>query len=485
MSVDRELNDITVLLSNCLDAFTAALFTWDERSKQLSLRTYHSLSKQMITHARFSPEEGGLVGWVVKNNHPVTVDHFDRDTRTIPYYEGEENIKSFLAVPLEKGKGVLCVDSKRQYVFTSKDQKLISGFATVIGNALRAGQAEHRHRQLGQLLTLWQRADAQPADADDPVPYLTRLLDCACPYIRADGGLVAVPVKEGMYLQVVATSGKVPSSLLKHALPADQGIIGWIIRNLKPLVIPKVRSRTRNPYLFGPTDGIGKMGALIVVPLAWKPQELGGVIAFICRDEAHWSREEIGAITAIVRRATLVLQNFMLRRELALVRNLDPVTEVCNTESFHRVLNKRLERCKDAVANLGLGIIAIEGLELLGTKVALPDLAPLRQRVATALRQRLTGKQLLGSVDTWCFTVLFEHETPADIRAQLAAMTAAVQGEVLDHMAGAPRLQVRFAFALYPHDATSAHELWTVAYQALISSASRSPQEMAPPVNLL
>jgi GGDEF domain-containing protein len=472
MSIDRDLNDIIALLSNCLDAYTAALFVWDEDNKLLGLRAVHSLSKHIIPKVQFSTESGGLVGWVAKNNQPLSVDHFDRDTKILPYYDSDENIKSFLAHPLQKGAGVICVDSKRQYVFTNKHQKLLSGFATVVGNTLNAGKTSRRHQMVRQLLTLWHRADALPADADDPVPYITRLLGNSCPFLRADAGLVAVPVKGGECLQPIAASGEVPQTLLKESYPIDQGIMGWIFQNRKSLVIRKFRSTGRIPFLFGPTDGLGKIGALIGMPLAWKPDEVGGVIVFIRKAKANWSKEDISGITSVVRRATLVMQNFTLRRELALVRNLDPITEVCNTNAFDRVLKKRLQRCEKAGLSLGLGIINIRGFDGLSTKVALPELAWLRQRIAAALVKHLEGRQLLGCLDSERFAVLFENETGKEINEQLAAMTDAVRREAEECMEGEPSIQADYGFALYPQDASDAHELWVKGFQALKSRTS-------------
>jgi GGDEF domain-containing protein len=480
MSIDRQLNDITLLLSNCLDAYTAALFVSDGSGKLLTLRAFHSLSKQLIPNVQFAPEDGGLVGWVAKNNQPLTVDHFDRDGKSLPYYQGEENIKSFLALPLEKRRGVLCVDSKRQYVFTNKDQKLLYGFATVMGNTLGGERVSHRQQLLRQLLTLWYRADALPADTDAPVPYLTRVLDSACPYLEADGGVVAVPIKQGEFLQPIALSGCVPAALLQSPRQVDQGFMGWVFKNRKSIIIPKFRSRTRIPSLFGPNDGIGNIGALIGMPLAWEPDEVGGVIAFICRKQARWGKEEISATTAVVRRVTLVLQNFTLKRELALLRNLDPITEVCNTEAFDRVLNKRLHSSLKAGAELGLGIIAIEGFEALATRVALPDLATLRQGIVETLLRHVKGKQLIGSLHLSCFAVLFENETSAQIYDQLTTITAAIDKEILAHLDSLSRLVARFGFAIFPQEAKTSHELWTMAFQALTNQKSKMQRRVAP-----
>ena len=472
MAVDRQLNDITALLSNCLDAYTAAVFVLDDRGKLFTLRAFHTLSKHVIPNAQFSPEDGGLIGWVAKTGQPLVLDHFDRDTKTLPYYQSDENIKSFLATPLENYRGVICVDSKRQYVFSSKDQKLLAGFATVIGNALGAERDSHYHQRQRQLLTMWRTADALPADTDDPVPYLTRLLDAACVYLQVEGGLISVPLKEGRFLQSVAGSGSVVAPLLRTARPADQGIMAWIFHNRKSLIIPKFRSRTRMPFLFGPKDSIGRIGALIGMPLAWEADQVGGVIAFIHPTEANWSKEEIGAITAVVRRATLVLQNFTLKRELALVRNIDPITEVCNTEAFDRVLNKRLQRCREGSTSLGLGIIAVRGFNALSATVALPDLAILRQRISSTLLQRLRGKQLMGCLDQARFAVLFEDETVGEIHDQLVTITAAIEQEVLASFDASHQMGACFGFALYPRQASTARELWTTASQALAARTS-------------
>jgi GGDEF domain-containing protein len=216
------------------------------------------------------------------------------------------------------------------------------------------------------------------------------------------------------------------------------------------------------------------------MPLAWEADDVGGVIAFIRRTEANWSKEETSAITAIVRRATLVLQNFTLKRELALVSNLDPITEVCNTDAFNRVLSKRLQRCQEASVKLGLGIIAIEGFDALSTIVALPDLATLRQRIASTLLQRLKKRQLMGCLDPARFAVLFEDETETEIDDQLTAITTALHQQVLENLDELPRLEASFGFALYPRDAATSRELWTMAFQALTDRTYNSQRKVIP-----
>ena len=145
---------------------------------------------------------------------------------------------------------------------------------------------------------------------------------------------------------------------------------------------------------------------------------------------------------------------------------------MCNTDAFDRVLNKRLQRCKETGLSLGLGVISVQGFEELSTIVPLPDLATLRQRISSTLLQRLRGKQFMGCLDQARFAVLFEDETEGAINDQLVAITTAIEQEVLALLDAPRQLAASFGFALYPREAATARELWTMASQALAESTS-------------
>jgi GGDEF domain-containing protein len=145
---------------------------------------------------------------------------------------------------------------------------------------------------------------------------------------------------------------------------------------------------------------------------------------------------------------------------------------VCNTDAFDRVLNKRLQRCKEADLSMGLGVISVQGFEALSTKIPLPDLATLRQRISSTLLQRLRGKQFMGCLDQARFAVLFEDETEGAINDQLVAITTAIEQEILALFNAPRQLAASFGFALYPREAATASELWTMASQALVERTS-------------
>jgi hypothetical protein len=116
------IGSLTELVFNVYEAFTVALFVKEEDSfRCLSVVTF----AKSFDRDRRIPIEGTLPGWVLKHDEPLIIPNFDKDEATLGYYGADEEIKSFMAYPLEV-PGVIVVDSKKRYVFTDREKKLLA-----------------------------------------------------------------------------------------------------------------------------------------------------------------------------------------------------------------------------------------------------------------------------------------------------------------------------------------------------------------------
>jgi len=140
---DKEIQGLIDLISNTADAFTTALFLAPKPDEPLRLWAYQSLSQKIKKDVSIGPGEG-LVGWAYKNMKPVNVSQFDQDTRRLLFYQTDESIKSFMAVPLPEVNGILTVDSKQQYVFTEKSLKILNQFGDILKLSLGRSQPGRR-----------------------------------------------------------------------------------------------------------------------------------------------------------------------------------------------------------------------------------------------------------------------------------------------------------------------------------------------------
>ncbi|MDR2892365.1 MAG: GAF domain-containing protein [Deltaproteobacteria bacterium] len=134
------------IICSVFDAYTAVLFLNDNPGRGqavFSLDAVFSLGNKVNSEARLQPGQG-LAGWIASNRAPLLVPNFDQRRSNLGYYldNEEQNIKAFMSCPFPGGGGVICVDSKRQYSFSERDQKLLFLFAEFLDNLCLSGEQE-------------------------------------------------------------------------------------------------------------------------------------------------------------------------------------------------------------------------------------------------------------------------------------------------------------------------------------------------------
>ena len=123
------------ILCSVLDAYSAVLFLKEGGKEGAEHRLVASFSLgDKIEPATLVQPGKGLVGWIIRNGEPLLVPNFDQRQNHLGYYRDneEQRIKAFMGCALPEGRGALCIDSKRQYSFSEKDQKLLHLFAGLL-----------------------------------------------------------------------------------------------------------------------------------------------------------------------------------------------------------------------------------------------------------------------------------------------------------------------------------------------------------------
>jgi len=130
------INALSQLIFNIYEAYTVAFYLRDnEVLKCLSSFTF----SQSFDKDRPLSIESTLPGWVVKHNEALIIPNFDRDEGALGYYGAREDIKSFMGYPMEHD-GVIVVDSKRKWVFTDKEKKILGMFCALIHRDIERGK---------------------------------------------------------------------------------------------------------------------------------------------------------------------------------------------------------------------------------------------------------------------------------------------------------------------------------------------------------
>ncbi len=232
---------ILAILCSVLDAYSAVLFLAAGKNKGED-KKYHmaaqfSLGDSVDVSSVIEPGKG-LVGWIAKNHEPLLVPNFDQRKNHLGYYRGKEElrIKAFMGCALPDGSGVLCVDSKRQYSFSEKDQKLLYLFAELLAElSTSAGEERERFavaRHYAALKTVYFLRKEHSRWSD----FLRRFLELMVAATDCGYAVFCAALEEGRYClegenYPLVCRPRSPAPVF----PVSGGAIGWVFRNGTPL----------------------------------------------------------------------------------------------------------------------------------------------------------------------------------------------------------------------------------------------------------
>ncbi|NLF24832.1 MAG: GAF domain-containing protein [Deltaproteobacteria bacterium] len=154
IDIRRDLSRLARLSANIIDAHSCFIFVppqflssdtgADEELDYLDLGGYHSLSRDVLDPCRLL-RGAGIIGWVAKHRQPIHVSPFEHDSRTLGMYKSDQQLKSFMGVPIplrldnrsHETCGVLGCDSKKSYAFSKLQGKLLQDLAIEIAHSIK------------------------------------------------------------------------------------------------------------------------------------------------------------------------------------------------------------------------------------------------------------------------------------------------------------------------------------------------------------
>ncbi|MDL2207901.1 GAF domain-containing protein [Desulfovibrio sp. OttesenSCG-928-M16] len=334
MQYSSPYDQILGILCSVLDAYSAALFLPVRDARAGDSRPYYiasafSLGNSLDYNADIV-EGHGLVGWILRNKEPLLVANFDQRRNHLGYYSGNEelSIKAFMGCALPGRSGALCVDSKRQYSFSEKDQKLLHLFADLVSSLEgRDSGQEERTQQLKYYAAL-RTVYALRRQYSRWAEFLRRFLDLMavmsgfsyCMLCTRDASGESYSV-EGENSPLVLKPGQVGPSF-----PMSHGVVGWVFRN-STQVCNDGGSGSPDTMLLGKEADMSHFQTVLALPLVIQ-RKTRGVLCL-----AHELPLEISAATQdfalmAAEHLSLFLENLYVKYRLRdLHRQLQPGPE--------------------------------------------------------------------------------------------------------------------------------------------------------------
>lgn len=477
----RPFQSLVSLLSNILEAFTTALFVLDPKSRQLQMIASQSLSKYLPERVSMPLEQSGILSQVQKVGQVVHLDKLQEGSlnlsATIPFYrDGESHIKGVFVVPVGDGGGVLYVDTKFSWGFNDKQQKLIREVADVLHSLLQREASVSRQEGTGRVFELWRRLDSLPFKDDAVEGYCGSYLNECTEFLGSEYGFLSLRQPGRSDQHLIASTQNVPRVLVSQSLPANQGLMGYVLENRKSLLIGRLNPGTSDHYLFLPSEGLPHQGTFWALPSG---MALGHtlVMAFLSRHAREWSSEEQFGVTHAFEMLRMRLEQCCYQEECQHLRLYDPGTGLLNAPAFESRVDVTVTNSMHNSLPFTLALIQFEPWQILSTKVPPRQLRRWQSELAASICDGLPRDVTVGVMGESRYGFLFPGMTTQEAKPYLTAAADAGRRFIASRVKGV-RLQAQAGSVGFPQEGARSEELWPLVsgrlYAALRTKSEKS-----------
>lgn len=460
------------LLSNVLDAYTTAYFSYDERNHEFRLVAAHSLSKHLRDELVLPLDGSGILSQVQKVGHIVHLDKVDLEdvSASLPFYrEGESHIKGLLAMPVGGGSALLYVDTKRHWGFNDKQRKWIGEVAAVLEQLTGREQCLARQETYSRILQLWHQWFVLGFEHQDREALARHLVDRCARFLRAEFGFLAIRRREEPEWQLLAATDNVPRGLVRQFFPVSSGsLIAKVLREERSLLVPNLNPEVDDHYLISPSENLPHEGLFWSVPSRIS-SELCVVLSLMAKREERWESDELYAVAQVLQTFTVFYERLHWKDRYLRVETLDENTGLRNAETFEALVDEVAAAALQKSEPIVLALIQFEPWQYCHTKVPPAELRRWQQRIAQGLKKELTLDISAGCLAENRFALLFSGHDLRSVDSFLSRLTVLRQSLPEAKRRGVP-LQGFVGKAAFPQEVGTPAELWALAHRKLVEA---------------
>jgi len=453
------IDNFSQLIFNIYEAFTVAFFLKEKDH----LRCLSSVSfANSFEKNRRIPIDGSLPGWVIKHNEPLIIPNFDKDEGTLGYYGTDEEIKSFMGYPME-GKGVIVVDSKRKWVFTDKEKKILANFVTLI------------HKEIER--------DKRTQDAEERIEELTaerKILD-----LFHDLNLSHIGVK-AIFQEVLALSGAelcftgmetngrllikdmvgtTDDTYLNKVCPPGSSIASTVMEHERELLLPHGSGLLREKALFFPGETI-KAKQFFGFPLTTDDATIG-VVGFASLSEQHLKEKSIRLLRNISTLLSLYYSSLWMRDYLDKVKDFEPVTGSIQFTTFLGIMERIIKKDE----RFSLLSVKLANLKAYNRKMGYEFANGLLQKAFQVMRYCVGSSAFITRKSGGHFYVLLKGGEAVESRNILKILNYTISKNISEEMAVDEKNITELGVSHFPEDGRNLWELLDRAQDQKIRAA--------------
>lgn len=330
------IDSLSQLIFNIYEAFTVAFFIKEhDYLKCLSSVSFAA----SFDKARPVSIHNSLPGWVAKHNEPLIIPNFDKDVEALGYYGSDEGIKSFMGYPME-GKGVIIVDSKKKWVFTDKEKKILGSFVSLIDEEIEKGKKTQDFENIIEELSVEKKIIRLFRDLNLALISIKELFIELLNLSGADLCFTGIEKNGKLFLKDIL--GIDDDGYLMKVCPSGSSIASTVLEGERELLLPYNSGFLKEKALFFPGESI-KAKQFFGFPLLSEDVSIG-VIGFASLSDKPLQEKSIEPLRNVSSLLSLYYSSIWMRENLEKLKDFEPVTGSIQFTTFLGLMEKLIKK---------------------------------------------------------------------------------------------------------------------------------------------
>ncbi len=330
------IDSLSQLIFNIYEAFTVAFFVRESDHlkcfSSVTFATSFDKSKPVSI-------DNSLPGWVVKHNEPLIIPNFDKDVETLGYYGADEGIKSFMGYPMEE-KGVIIVDSKKKWVFTDKEKKILGSFVSLINEEIKKSKKTQDFEEIIDELSVEKKIMNLFRDLNLSHISIKEIFMELLNLSGADLCFTGIEKNGKLFIKEIL--GIDDESYLMKVCPSGNSIAATVMEGERELLLPYDSGFLKEKALFFPGESI-KAKQFFGFPLLSDDVSIG-VIGFVSLSEKPLHEKSIEPLRNVSVLLSLYYSSLWMRENLEKLKDFEPVTGSIQFTTFLGLMEKSIKK---------------------------------------------------------------------------------------------------------------------------------------------
>ncbi|HIE05605.1 MAG TPA: diguanylate cyclase [bacterium (Candidatus Stahlbacteria)] len=201
----------------------------------------------------------------------------------------------------------------------------------------------------------------------DPDQIFKGIMEKITDLIRAEAWSLLLIDKERDELYFEEAAGPVGQKLLGKRIKIGEGIVGWVAKEAKSIIVPDVSEDARFNPVFDKKTSF-KTKSILCVPLK-RGDELFGVLEMINKVGGDpFVRDDLLLLEIFAEHATVAIQNAMLYKKIEQLSITDDLTSLYNSRFCNMFLDRVVEEAKRDKKNVSVIFLDIDFFKLVNDR---------------------------------------------------------------------------------------------------------------------